>query len=81
MSPEKWPHFHVGEGVLAQHARLHIPTPRVTVEEFIEIAIDSFGAGTVVEEDVWRPLLHESRQRHEKYRSWANRDDAPVRDP
>ena len=72
------PHFHVGERFLRQDARLHVPTPRVSIEEFIRTAIATFGVEATVDEDIWTELLHESQQRHEEYRTWHDRRDAPL---
>jgi hypothetical protein len=77
VSPETGPHFHIGERRVRQVVRLHVPTPRVSVEEFVRTAIQSFGVEPTVDEDVWRPLLDESQHVHETWRSWHDRRDAP----
>jgi hypothetical protein len=81
VSPDLGPHMHVGQKVLPQNATLHVPTPRMTVEDLVEHAIDSFGAGPAIDDDTWRPLLADSRERHVAYRDWHGRDDAPTTFP
>lgn len=76
-SPVTKPHAHVGDKYVEQMARLHIPTPRVTVEEFVEVCIDQFGAATRMEEDAWRERLGESLDRHRQYREWGTHAEAP----
>jgi hypothetical protein len=41
---------------------VHFPTGRVTLEGIIRLLIDDFGVGANEDEDVWRPLLHETEQ-------------------
>lgn len=78
VSPEKQPHAHVGKKHIPQVDTIHIPTPRVTVEDFLAAAIDSFGAQPLVDRETWEPMLTESRERHEEYRSWGDRTDSPA---
>lgn len=77
VSEDRGPHMHIGNTKVLQAAELHVPTPRITVEEFVTMTIDSFGAVPTVDEDVWRPLLEGSRQVHERWRNWHHRTDAP----
>ena len=76
-SPFTQPHFHVGKTRVEQDQRLHVPTPRFTVEDFVEMLIDSFGVAATVDEETWRALLAESREIHERYRSWGEYGEAP----
>lgn len=77
-SPDRQPHMHVGSTRIQQSGELHIPTPRVSVEEVVTLAIDSLGARPTVDEETWRGLLDASRATHEKYREWHHRADAPT---
>ena len=77
VTSEHRPHFHVGEAFVPTAARMHVPTPRISVEEFITLAIDSFGAHPVVDEDIWRPLLADGRETYERYRQWGTHGDTP----
>jgi hypothetical protein len=70
-------HVHLGEAYVAQKNRLHIPTPRISVEEFLRLAIDSFGAHALVPEEVWRSALNDSQAVHEEHRTWHGRHDMP----
>src|SRR5439155_26701334 len=76
-SPETGPHFHMGERRTPQAERLHVPTKRITVEEFIALAIGSFGAHPVVEDAIWRPTLVESQRLHEEHRTWSDYGEFP----
>ena len=80
VSPVTRPHVHVGELRLPQLQGLHIPTPRLSVEQFIEFAIRSFGAQPTVDEATWKPLLDKSHARHALWRTWQNHDEAPFSD-
>lgn len=75
-SPFLKPHMHVGEASMPQLERLHVPTPRITVEEFLAMAIESFGAQPRIVG--WPDRLRQSRERHEQYRSWADGAEAPT---
>lgn len=70
-SPEEWPHCHVGEAFIPQRDRLHIPTERLTVEQFVRIAVESFGARAT--SDDYAEVLDITQQAHEEHRSWASR--------
>ncbi len=80
VSPERLPHFHVGESRLPQMQTLHIPTPRVSVEEFIQTTIEAFGVRPTVDEKTWRELLDSTLGPHREYRSWSERYEAPYQD-
>lgn len=80
VSPEVKPHMHVGESRLPQGAKLHVPTPRTSVETFLTVAIETFGARPLVDREVWEPIMTGSQERYEIYRSWSNRDDSPSAD-
>jgi hypothetical protein len=80
VSPEVKPHMHVGEARVPQLNRLHVPTPRTSVEDFLILAIESFGVVPMVDEATWRPVLMGSKGIYEQYRSWSERDAAPGPD-
>lgn len=80
-SEDRGPHCHIGPTILPQAAELHIPTPRQSVEEFIITIIDTFGAATTVEEELWRPLLEDGHAVHAQWREWEHRSDAPTEFP
>jgi hypothetical protein len=77
-SPEIKPHFHVGEGYMRQQGRLHVPAPRVTVEQFIETLVDSFGVQPA--SDDWREMLAYTRGVHEEWRTWGEHGETPTED-
>lgn len=88
VSPDLGPHMHIGKKLFPQDATLHVPTERVTVEDLVEQLITSFGVAAAVDEDIWRPLIRESKAlhithhtSHIAHRDWHGRDDAPTEFP
>lgn len=61
-SPQIWfPHLHVNNN------RMHFPSGRVSIEEFIRLAILEYGARPTQD---WEAVLMESQRQFEKYRTW-----------
>lgn len=66
-----FPHLHVLHGArLGRHEfeRAHLPTGRVTLEDFVRLLIDDFAVPPARED--WEQALEESRREFESDRSW-----------
>jgi hypothetical protein len=66
-----YPHLHLEHG--AQLGRqefhsAHLPTGRVSLEDFVQLIIESFGVSPV--RNNWEALLEESRAEFDAERSW-----------
>lgn len=77
-SPVTKPHFHVGHAYIAQDSRLHVPTPRISVEEFVLLLVDSLNVEITDESGAWRELLAASQQLHEAHRTWSEYRESPT---
>ncbi len=66
-----FPHLHLQYGALlgrTEFERAHLPTGRVTLEDFVRLLIADFGVSTA--RDDWEQALEESRREFESDRSW-----------
>ena len=79
VSSDLKPHMHVGEAFIKQTGKLHVPTPRLSAEQALMAAIDSFGA--IPKVDDWRSTMEDSHSVHVEWRDWHDRSDAPESFP
>ncbi len=66
-----FPHLHLQYGALLgrpEFERAHLPTGRVTLEDFVRLLIADFGVSPA--RDDWKQALEESRREFESDRSW-----------
>ena len=67
------PHYHICAPALSTSGvfmeRAHLPTHRVSFEEFIRICIDQFGVAPAVPD--WKERLHRTEQVFQQYQSWG----------
>lgn len=66
-----FPHLHLQHGAglgRPEFERAHLPTGRVTLEDFVRLLIDDFGTPPARED--WLGVLEESRRQFESDRSW-----------
>lgn len=66
-----FPHLHLKYGARlgrAEFERAHLPTGRVTLEDFVRLLIDDFSVPPA--RDDWEAALEESRREFESDRSW-----------
>lgn len=65
------PHMHLGAGcgVDGPLTKVHFPTGRVSVEDFLWLAIHGFGAEP--QRDDWEDVLTQSRDAFQTWRTWA----------
>ena len=66
-----FPHLHLRHGARlgrSEFEKAHLPTGRVTVEDFVRLLIDDFGVPPARED--WEQALEESRTEFEADRSW-----------
>jgi hypothetical protein len=74
-SPFKYPHLHLGKGAQIgrrelEGAKLHLPTGRVSMEDFIRLVVEVFNARA--RED-WRDVLSRTARRFWDFASWGKR--------
>lgn len=67
------PHYHVGAAAIASTGvftpRTHLPTHRISFEEFVRLLIDQFGVPPAC--DDWSDRLAKAETTFEAYRSWG----------
>lgn len=70
-SPMPRPHMHLGagSGVNPALSKVHFPTGRISIEDFLWLAIHGFDAQP--QRDDWEDVLGESRGKFEDWRTWA----------
>lgn len=72
------PHLHLGAGAGVQHegvARAHLPTGRVSIEDFLLLAICDLGVEPLRQN--WRDILEGARDVFEDWQTWP-RPGQPV---
>ena len=65
-TPRIWfPHIHIRE---PRTRKLHLPSGRISMEEFIRLLITEYGVKPTRD---WESALIDTQKRFEKYRTWA----------
>jgi hypothetical protein len=80
LSPFKEPHLHLGQGAQIgraefEAAKAHLPTGRVSMEDFIQLLIEVFDAKPRRD---WKEVLRTTAERFRRYASWGSKP--PSRD-
>jgi hypothetical protein len=76
LSPFKEPHLHLGAGAkIGRHeleaTKAHLPTGRVSMEEFIKLLIEAFNAPP--KKTGWEAILQKTGSTFSKYASWGRK--------
>lgn len=71
-SPFKTPHLHLTRGVHEAYPDIveaHLPTGRISIEEFLRFAIETFRLRT--RRDDWRSVVNRTQATFRKWQTWA----------
>ncbi len=67
-----FPHIHFGKGVIKDTTHSlqekHYPTGRISVEEFLMLAVREFGVRPIKAE--WKTILGETQGRFDQWKTW-----------
>ncbi len=71
----RWPHLHVnGKTDDGDISRVHLPTARVCVEDFLRLLIRDFGVLARLPYDEWKKILAKNKAAFVEHSSWLHYD-------